>query len=98
MGSRSRGYSSTGMVLTITVVLAVLALIGWQLGYFSDETDEEMRTVYKAGVTDVSGGELIVTDPEEPRVEDLTLPETAMTPVRPDANASPVRTAAPAAE
>ena len=98
MADRSKGYSATGMVLAIIAVLAVLALIGWQMGYFSDGTDEAMRTVYKAGVTDESGGELIVTDPEEPRIEDLTLPETAMTPVRPDAEASPAGAATPAAE
>jgi hypothetical protein len=98
MAERLKGYSATGMVLTIIVVLAALALIGWQMGYFSDDTDEGMRTVYKADVTDASGGELIVTDPEEPRIEDLTLPETAMTPVRPEAEASPAGAATPAPE
>jgi hypothetical protein len=53
-----------------------------------------MRTVYEAGVIDESGGELIVTDPDAPQVEDVTLPETPMTPVPPGQEGSP----APAAE
>jgi hypothetical protein len=98
MAYKPKGYSATGMALIIILVLAALAAIGWQLGYFSGSTDEGMRTVYKAGVTDQSGGELIITDPEAPRIEGLTLPETAMTPVPPGGEASPTDTAAPAAE
>ena len=52
---------------------------------------EEAEPAYEAGVEDASGGELIVTDPEDPRIEDLELPETRMTPV-PDAAASPPAT------
>lgn len=61
---------------------------------------EEAEPTYEAGVEDVSGGELIVTDPNEPRIEDLKLPETPMTPVpagSPTATASPAATPSPAA-
>lgn len=89
MADRSKGYRGTRMILTIIAVLAVLALVGWQMGYFADGTDERKRTDYTVDVVDESGGELIVTDPEDPRIEGLTLPETAMTPARPDTEASP---------
>lgn len=40
---------------------------------------EEAEPTYEVGVTDESGGELIVADPDAPAIEDQTLPETAMT-------------------
>jgi hypothetical protein len=95
---KSKGYSSTGMVLIVILVLAGLAVMGWRLGYFSGNTDEGMRTVYNAGVSDESGGDLIVTDPDAPRIEGLTLPETTMTPVPPPAGARPTDTALPATD
>lgn len=57
---------------------------------------EETETTYEAGVEDVSGGELIVTDPNEPAVE-VELPETPMTPVPVD-ESEPAGAPAPAAE
>ena len=44
---------------------------------------EEAEPTYEAGVTDESGGELIVTDPDAPAIEDVELPETEMTSVPP---------------
>jgi len=43
--------------------------------------EEDTATTYEADVTDESGGELIVTDPQDPAVEDVQLPDTPMTPV-----------------
>lgn len=45
---------------------------------------EEAEPTYEAAVTDESGGELIVTDPDAPAVEDVELPETEMTNVPAD--------------
>lgn len=81
MADRQTRYSATTMLVVIVLALAVLAVAAWQLGAFERGTDEGMRTAYEAGVTDESGGELIVTDPDAPRIEDLELPETPMTPV-----------------
>ena len=44
---------------------------------------EEAEPAYETDVTDESGGELIVADPEAPGVEDVTVPETEMTNVPP---------------
>jgi len=97
MADRQVGYSAT-MVVVIVVVLAALAIGAWQLGLFNSDTDEEEQAVYEAGVTDVSGGELIVTDADAPGIEDLKLPKTPMTPVPPTAEASPAGRAQPEAE
>lgn len=48
---------------------------------------EQQETTYETGVTDQSGGELIVTDPEAESV-DVQLPETPMTPVPPTTEAT----------
>lgn len=56
---------------------------------------EEERMTYEADVTDESGGAFVVTDPEDPRVEDLDLPETPMTPVPPGETPSPAETPEP---
>ena len=61
------------LVAKLALPLAALAL--------SACGGEEAEPAYEADVTDESGGELIVTDPEAPAVEDVDLPETAMTPV-----------------
>jgi hypothetical protein len=51
---------------------------------------EEAEPAYETDVTDESGGELIVTDPDAPAVEDVTVPETEMTNVPPgEADAPP---------
>jgi hypothetical protein len=71
------------MILVIILALAAFAVAAWQLGLFERRPAEGMRTVHKASVTDESGGELIVTKPDAPHVEDLELPETPMTPVPP---------------
>ena len=93
MADRQMGYSAT-MTVVIVLVLAVLAVAAWQLGLFDRGSEQDERTVYKVGVEDESGGELIVTDPDAPQVEDLELPETPMTPVPTGKDASP----APSAE
>lgn len=82
MADRQTTFSAKRMMLVIVLALAVLAAIAWQMGLFAGRgTDEGLRTSYEAGVTDKSGGELIVTDPAAPQVEDIRLPETPMTPV-----------------
>lgn len=98
MNDRKTDTSTRTRVLVIILALAVLAAGAWQLGLFERGTDDEMRTGYEAGVTDESGGELIVTDPEAPHVEDVTLPETPMTPVPPAEKTGAAPTAAPPAE
>ena len=67
------------------------------MGLFDREAPDE-QAVYEAGVTDVSGGKLIVTDADAPRIEDLELPETPMTPVPPTSEASPSASARSEAE
>ena len=44
---------------------------------------EAEETTYETDVVDESGGELIVTDPDAPAIEDVELPETEMTNVPP---------------
>ncbi len=61
----------------------------------SDEPAEEKT--YEAGVEDVGGGELIVTDADAEGVEDLELPETPMTPVPPAESPAPADAPSPAA-
>ncbi len=70
------------MTLRNTVSKAVLPLAGaLALAACGGEAEE---TTYETDVVDESGGELIVTDPEAPAVEDQQIPETPMTPVPPD--------------
>lgn len=57
----------------------------------------EEETTYEADVTDVSGGELIVTE-ETPGAVPVTLPETPMTPVPVEGAASTATSTAAAAE
>jgi hypothetical protein len=84
MAERQTGRNVT-MVVVIVLVLVALSVGAWRMGLFDRATDEDKQAVYEAGVTDVSGGELIVTDPDAPRIEDLELPKTPMTPVPPPA-------------
>jgi len=72
-------------VLVLTAGLALAACGG-----------DEAEPTYEAGVTDASGGELIVTDPSETGVP-VKLPETPMTPVPPEQGASPSPSATPSA-
>jgi len=66
---RANTASPTRLALPVLAVLALAAC------------SEPAETTYEAGVTDESGGELIVTE-ETPAV-DVEVPETAMTPVPP---------------
>jgi hypothetical protein len=90
--------SSATMEVVIILLLAALAVGAWQFGLFDRDSDEDEQAVYEAGVTDVSGGELIVTDADAPRIEDLELPQTPMTPVPPTAEMRPAPSARTEAE
>ena len=78
------------LLLTLAFPLAALALA-------SCGSEEAAEPEYEAGVEDASG-ELIVTDPNEPRVEDVQLPEAPMTPVPADEEAAAESPPTPAAE
>jgi hypothetical protein len=97
MADRQMGFSVT-MALVVVLVLAALAVAAWQLGLFQRGSEQDEQTTYEAGVVDESGGELIVTDPAEPRIEDLELPKTPMTPVPPSEQASPTASSRTGAE
>lgn len=56
---------------------------------------EETERTYEAGVTDIGGGELIVTEPD-PEAVQVNLPETPMVPVRPEAEGDSAAEPAPA--
>jgi hypothetical protein len=64
---------------TVSLLLALAAPLA--LSACGDAPAEEKS--YEAGVEDVGGGELIVTEADAEGVEDLELPETPMTPVPP---------------
>lgn len=66
------GGSRTWLLIVAVLVIAVVA---WLMISRSGEREEP---TYEAGVTDESGGELIVTDPDETGVP-IELPETPMT-------------------
>jgi hypothetical protein len=66
------GSSRTWLLI---VALIVVAAVAWLLVSRSGESEEP---TYEAGMTDESGGELIVTDPEGTGVP-VDLPETPMT-------------------
>ena len=69
------------MTVRYTVSKALLPLAGAvALAACGGDAEE---TTYEADVVDESGGEMIVTDPEAPAVEDQQIPETPMTPVPP---------------
>jgi hypothetical protein len=61
----------------VIAALAILTVVWW----LSPTGVDESEPAYETDVTDESGGELIVTDPDAPAVEDVELPETPMTPV-----------------
>ena len=81
----------TPLVRLLVALAAPLALAAC-----GDEPVDENET-YEAGVEDVSGGELIVTDPATKGIEDLELPETPMTPVPPGAGGTATPAANPTA-
>lgn len=56
---------------------------------------EEEDVTYEAGVEDLSGGDLIVNDGEDPAIP-VDLPETVMTNVPLDAEGNPVEGTTPA--
>ena len=68
IGSSSRTW-------LLIVALVVVAVIAWMLLTRAGDSEE---TAYEAGATDESGGELIVSDPEETGVP-VDLPESEMT-------------------
>jgi hypothetical protein len=80
---------------TVSLLLALAA--PFALAACGDEMPEEKS--YEAGVEDVGGGELIVTEADAEGVEDVELPETPMTPVPPGEEPAAEATAeTPAAE
>ena len=72
------GGNTSRTLLLIAALVVVVALAWWLMSNGSEE-----EPTYEAGVTDESGGELIVTDPEETGVP-IDLPETPMTNVPAD--------------
>lgn len=84
--------SSNRLLLLIAALVIVIAA-AWYLGVFGKP--EEGKTELKADVTDLSGGELIVTEPTPGEVP-VNVPDTPMTNVPPSASASP--SASPAAQ
>ena len=79
MADAPRG-NTTRLLLTLAAALVLVGVVIWMLGGFGGAGEEEAETAYEVGVTDESG-ELIVTDPDAPAIEDVELPETPMTPV-----------------
>lgn len=90
MANEPQANATARWLLILAAVVVVLLLL-WQLGLFGTE-QEEVEPTYEAGVTDASGGELIVSDPDAEGVP-VDVPDTEMTPVPAD-SPSP----APAAE
>ena len=84
-----RQITRTARLLTPLAAVMLLAACGGA---------EEEDVAYEADVEDLSGGELIVTDAEDPAIP-VDLPETEMTNVPLDAEGNPVEgTTEPAAE
>lgn len=73
---------STSKWLLILAAVAIVLLLLWQFGAFGTG-QEETEPAYEAGATDVSGGELIVRDPD-PDAVPVNVPDTPMTEVPPD--------------
>jgi hypothetical protein len=80
---------STSKWLLIVALIALVVLLLWQFGMFGTG-QEDVEPTYEAGVTDASGGELIVSDPDAEGVP-VDVPDTPMTPV-------PAESPSPAAE
>lgn len=77
------------LLLLIAVLVIVIAAIWFLVG-----RQEPEKTELKVDATDVSGGELIVTEPTPGEVP-VNVPDTPMTNVPPSGSASP--TASPSA-
>lgn len=73
--------NSTAKWLLILAAIALVLVLLWQLGVFGAE-QEEPEPTYEAGVTDTSGGDLIVSDPDANAVP-VDVPDTPMTNVPP---------------
>ncbi len=65
----------------ILAALLAIALLIWFIGSFGQE--EEKEVIYVPSAKDISGGELIVTEPD-PLAVPVELPKTPMTPVPPE--------------
>lgn len=83
---------STSKWLLIVAAVALILLLLWQFGMFGTG-QEDVEPTYEAGVTDVGGGELIVSD-EDPDAVPVDVPDTPMTNV-PPGEESPTPTPAP---
>ena len=73
MADEPIGSSSRTWLLIVALIAVVV--IAWMLLSRAGDSEEP---AYEAGVTDESGGELIVSDPEETGLP-VDLPETEMT-------------------
>lgn len=78
MADEPIGSSSRTWLLIVALIAVVV--IAWMLLSRAGDSEEP---AYEAGVVDESGGELIVSDPEETGVP-VDLPETEMTNVPAD--------------
>lgn len=75
---------------------SLLPLAAAGLAFSLAACGEREEPTYEADVEDLSGGELIVSEPD-PDAVPVDLPETPMTPVPPEGTTSPAPTAAPEA-
>jgi hypothetical protein len=83
MADAPDGPKSSRTLLLVAVAVVILALLAWQFGLFGRAgVEEATEPTYEAGVTDIGGGDLIVTEPDPDAVQ-VELPETPMTPVPP---------------
>ena len=80
MADEPRAKTTSKWLLIVAAVALVLLLL-WQFGIFGTG-QEDVEPTYEAGVTDVGGGELIVSD-EDPDAVPVDVPDTPMTNVPP---------------
>ena len=80
MADAPDGPKSSRTLLLAVAAVVILALLAWQFGLLGGAEPQDTEPTYEAGVTDESGGELIVGEPDPDAVE-VELPETPMTPV-----------------
>ena len=80
MADEPRAKTTSKWLLIVAAVALVLLLL-WQFGIFGTG-QEDVEPTYEAGVTDVGGGELIVSD-AAPEAVPVDVPDTPMTNVPP---------------
>ncbi|MCB5426557.1 hypothetical protein H0274_14945 [Altererythrobacter sp. CC-YST694] len=80
------------LLLLIAALVVVIAAIWFLVG-----RQEPEKTETKVDATDLSGGELIVTEPTPGEVP-VSVPDTPMTNVPPSGSGSPAPTGSPSAQ